>query len=46
MLEEFITRVASFDVDLAGVGRRRGEFLKGFNRMPVAVVARTQSGEK
>ena len=44
MLEEFITRVATFDVDFAGVGRRRGEFLKGFNRMPVEVVIR-QSGE-
>jgi cytochrome P450 len=45
MLEEFITRVASFEVDFAGVGRRRGEFLKGFNRMPVEVVTR-QSGEQ
>jgi len=40
MLEELITRVASFEVDFDGVGRRRGEFLKGFNRMPVAVVTR------
>ena len=39
MLEEFIARVATFEVDFAGVGRRRGEFLKGFNRMPVDVIS-------
>lgn len=38
MLEEFISRVDTFEVDFDGVGRRRGEFLKGFNRMPVEVV--------
>jgi cytochrome P450 len=44
MLEELITRVASFEVDFDRVGRRRGEFLKGFNRMPVEVVLRGRSG--
>jgi cytochrome P450 len=40
MLEELFTRVDSFEVDFDGIGRRRGEFLKGFNRMPVDVVTR------
>ena len=31
-----------FDVDFSGVQRRRGEFLKGFNRMPVEVVVRRE----
>jgi cytochrome P450 len=39
MLEEMISRVATFEVDFDGVQRRRGEFLKGFNRMPIEVVA-------
>ena len=43
MLEEFVLRVAMFEVDFAGVQRRRGEFLKGFNRMPVDVVIRDRT---
>jgi len=46
MLEEMIARVSTFEVDFTGVQRRRGEFLKGFNRMPVEVVSRAgRSGE-
>ena len=40
MLEELIVRVANYEVDFDGVRRRRGEFLKGFNRMPIEVDAR------
>ncbi|MEO8693861.1 MAG: cytochrome P450 [Acidimicrobiales bacterium] len=40
MLEELITRIASFEVDFDRVGRRRGEFLKGFDRMPIEVIPR------
>ena len=37
LLSELFTSVADYDVDTANVGRRCGEFLKGFNRMPISV---------
>lgn len=43
MLEELFARISAFDVDFAGVGRRCGEFLKGFNRVPVRVITGSAS---
>ena len=40
MLGELVSRIDDFDVDFNGVQRRRGEFLKGFNRMPIEVSVR------
>jgi cytochrome P450 len=40
MLEEFFRSVADYEVDVPNVRRRTGEFLKGFNRMPVRVLQR------
>src|SRR5262249_7185348 len=40
MLEELFPRVGGYDVDFDGAGRRCGEFLKGFNRLPVTVTER------
>jgi cytochrome P450 len=37
MLHELIASIRSYAVDVDRVGRRCGEFLKGFNRMPIAV---------
>jgi cytochrome P450 len=42
MLEELLSPLATFEVDFDGVQRRRGEFLKGFNRMPIEVTLRTR----
>jgi cytochrome P450 len=43
MLEELVSRIEEFDVDFNGVQRRRGEFLKGFNRMPIEVSVRQRT---
>jgi cytochrome P450 len=40
MLDELLAPLACFEVDFDNVGRRRGEFLKGFNRMPIEVTRR------
>jgi cytochrome P450 len=37
LLTELVTAVSDFEVDHAGVHRRRGEFLKGFDAMPITV---------
>ena len=42
MLEELIPASDSFEVDFERSRSRRGEFLKGFNRMPVEVVPCTR----
>jgi cytochrome P450 len=39
MLEEFLSRVADFQVDVANAQRRPSSFQWGYNRMPVAVTA-------
>jgi cytochrome P450 len=44
MLDELLSRLSHFDVDFDGVQRRRGEFLKGFNRMPIEVRVRGDAG--
>ena len=46
MLEELVGRITTFDVDVDGVQRRRGEFLKGFNRMPIDVVLRDRTAAR
>jgi cytochrome P450 len=40
MLEELFTSIGSFTVDVGDVGRRCGEFLKGYDRVPVSVTRR------
>jgi len=35
ILDELLARVADYEVDDAGCGRLYGEFLKGYNRMPI-----------
>lgn len=40
LLGELFAAVTDFSVDHDGVHRRRGEFLKGYDRMPVAVTRR------
>jgi cytochrome P450 len=40
LLGELVASVRDFEVDTAGVRRRRGEFLKGFNAMPIRVTPR------
>lgn len=40
MLEELFASISAFVVDFDGVGRRCGEFLKGFDRVPVTVTTR------
>jgi len=40
MLEELFARISGYEIDTANVGRRCGEFLKGFNKMPVTVARR------
>ena len=40
MLEVLFSSISGYDVDIAGTGRRCGEFLKGFNRLPVEVTLR------
>ena len=40
LLGELLAAVRDFSVDRAGMHRRRGEFLKGFDAMPVSVVPR------
>jgi len=37
LLSELAAAVTDFEVELAGVRRRRGEFLKGFDAMPILV---------
>ena len=41
MLEELLCAITDYAVDFDDVGRRCGEFLKGFDRMPVAVTRRS-----
>lgn len=40
LVGEFLAAVSDFAVDRAGVHRRRGEFLKGFDAVPVSVASR------
>jgi cytochrome P450 len=40
LLEELFVRIADYEVDIEGVRRRRGEFLKGFCAMPMVVRSR------
>jgi cytochrome P450 len=41
LLSEMLTRIADYEIDQAGVRRRPGEFLKGFNAMPVRITPRS-----
>jgi cytochrome P450 len=40
ILGELLCSIRDYDVDTAGVRRRRGEFLKGFDAMPISIRAR------
>jgi cytochrome P450 len=40
MLEELFTAISAFTVDFDDVGRRCGEFLKGYDRVPLTVTIR------
>ncbi|MFA5882711.1 MAG: cytochrome P450 [Acidimicrobiia bacterium] len=40
LLGELLASVRDFEVDTAGVRRRRGEFLKGYDAMPIRVTRR------
>ncbi len=40
LVGEFLAAIRDFEVDREHVHRRRGEFLKGFDAMPVSVVSR------
>ena len=40
MLEELFGSISDYEVDHAGVRRGRGEFLKGYEAMPITVTAR------
>ena len=43
MLEELLGAISDYSVDFDGVGRRCGEFLKGYDRLPVVVTPRTRA---
>jgi cytochrome P450 len=40
LLGELLGAVRDYEVDVDGTRRRRGEFLKGFDRMPITTTAR------
>lgn len=40
ILQELLGAIADYEVDIDGVRRRRGEFLKGFNAMPIVITRR------
>lgn len=40
ILGTLLAEIRDYEIDLAGVHRRPGEFLKGFDRMPIAITRR------
>jgi hypothetical protein len=40
LVEELVLAIDDYEVDTDGVHRRYGEFLKGFDRLPVTVTPR------
>ncbi|HZP30001.1 MAG TPA: hypothetical protein VFC99_13685 [Acidimicrobiia bacterium] len=46
ILEELVAAIDDYEVDADGVHRRYGEFLKGYDRLPISVTPRTRTGTR